>query len=130
VIVGVIRPVSEGFQVRLSTGGHPEPLLQRRDGTMSMVQTGGSLLGILPSVQIVTTELELRPGDRLVLYSDGVSEARRVHQMLESEGLAEMVRQGPLDAGGLAHWIEKGVLDYSGGRLQDDLAVLVLQAVP
>jgi serine phosphatase RsbU (regulator of sigma subunit) len=128
LIFGTFKVAEVGFQVRLATGGHPEPLLQRADGSIATIPTNGSILGILPTVRTDPVELDLMPGDRLVLYSDGVSEARRAGRMLDTEGLAAMIRNGPVDGLGLAGWIEQGVLDHSGGRLQDDMAVLVLQA--
>lgn len=128
VLFGLIRPTAGGFAVRLATGGHPEPLLQRADGRVTEVHTGGSLLGILPSVHIVTTDLELTRGDRLVVYSDGASEARRDGRMLETAGLADTLAKAPADAAGAAGKVESRVLEWSRGRLQDDLAVLVLQA--
>ena len=128
VIFGLVRPVTGGFRVALATGGHPEPLLQHRDGSISTVAMGGSLLGILPTVTIASTRIELRDGDRLLLYSDGASESRRAGRMLGTDGLARMLAEAPAGAVGAAGWIETQVLDWAGGRLHDDLAVLVLQS--
>jgi len=130
VIFGLIRPSPTGFHVRLSTGGHPEPLLQRSDGTVIPLPAGGSLLGALPEVRILTNNVELERGDRLVLYTDGVSEARKHRRFLGTEGLIDIVRRAPESAAKTTEWIESEVLDWSGGRLEDDMAVLVLHAEP
>ena len=128
VIFGLLRPSEEGFELVLATGGHPEPILQRRDGAIECLAAGGSLLGVLPEVHIVTTGVRLRPGDRLVLYTDGASEARREGRMLGTEGLVRILQDGPEGAAEAGRWLESQVLEWSGGRLQDDTALLVLQA--
>jgi CHASE3 domain sensor protein len=60
--------------VRLACAGHPAPILVPADGVPEAVDTHGDLLGIFPSVRLKTAELELRPGDSVVAYTDGVSD--------------------------------------------------------
>ena len=128
VVFGLVRPSEEGFEVTVATGGHPEPLVQRAGGRVSVLPAGGSLLGILPEVHIVTDRIQLEPGDRMLLYTDGASEARRGGQMLGTEGLVDILRHAPAGAKDAAEWMESRVLDWTGGRLDDDMALLVLQA--
>ena len=130
VVLGLVRPAAGGFEVRIATGGHPEPLLQRAGGEVSALPVGGSLLGVLPEVHVVSTTVHLGPGDRVVLYTDGASEARRDRRMFGIEGLIEALQEGPRDPAELCEWIESKVLDWAGGRIEDDLALLVLQAQP
>ena len=60
----------------LSNAGHPPPLLLRADGSLETVPSPrGRPLGIRPDSRYQVQELKMRPGDRLVLYSDGVTEA-------------------------------------------------------
>ena len=129
VIFGVVRPTADGFDVWLATGGHPEPLLQLNDGGIAALPAGGSLLGVLPGVDILTTRLHLDPGDRLFLYTDGVTEARDGRGFLDTEGLIDIIRRGPEGAAEAGAWIESEVVEWSGGQLEDDMAVLVLRAV-
>lgn len=71
-----LTPGRGGATARVACGGHPRPALLRADGTVERVDATGTLLGVLPSPPLQQVELELGPGDALVLYTDGVTEAR------------------------------------------------------
>ena len=128
LILGTVAVGSDGVVVRLTTGGHPGPVLRRADGQLSLLPTGGSLLGILASINLVESEVVLQPGESLVFYTDGVTEARSGESMFESDGLLASVRRAPDDAAGIAAALEADVLAYSGGVLSDDMAVLVIRS--
>ncbi|WP_152599798.1 PP2C family protein-serine/threonine phosphatase, partial [Rhodococcoides fascians] len=65
------------LDVELASGGHPPALLLRVDGTASYLDTtGGQLVGILPAPRFLSVHVQLLPGDTLVLYTDGLTEAR------------------------------------------------------
>lgn len=115
--------------VRLATGGHPGPVVRRGDATLSLVETGGSLLGVLPSVDLVESEVVLRDGDSLIFYTDGVTEARSGRSMFGTEGLLASLGGAPREAAGMAAALEADVLAYSNGVLSDDMAVLVIQSL-
>ena len=72
-------------RLRYSTGGHPPPLLTRADGGLERLTVGGSLVGLDGLVPYEETELILQPGDRLCLYSDGVTE----HEAMSGEMYGE-----------------------------------------
>jgi len=55
--------------------GHPEPILIHKDGTAEMLLAQGSLLGVFPGEQYESQQAKLRPGDRLLVYTDGVEAA-------------------------------------------------------
>lgn len=61
-------------QVRYSSAGHPPPLLARSDGTSQILSAGGSIIGTGCSGPFDEGEALLGPGDRLFLYSDGITE--------------------------------------------------------
>ena len=76
-IFGLLTPDGDGFRLDFANGGHPEPLLLRADGTAAYQPAPRSLIiGILEDVSYTTATLRLQPGDTLILYTDGLTEAR------------------------------------------------------
>ena len=117
----------DGFDVWLASGGHPWPLLRRADGTTAEQALGGSpLLGVFPDVDVQTRRLHLGAGDTLVLVTDGVLQARAGDHEFDVEGLDRVVAGGVTSAAAVVSGIEAAVLDHTGGRLDDDMAALVL----
>ncbi len=66
-----------GSRMRYACAGHNPPLLVRAGGACEWLEPGGPALGILPEATYATAEVALGPGDMLVLYSDGLTEASR-----------------------------------------------------
>src|SRR5690242_19419700 len=118
-----------GITMRLGVGGHPLPLLIRRDGSVERVGRPGTLIGLVPDPDIVDVTLELSPGESLVLYTDGVSEARSHEDGLFGEDrLIELLRESASrDAAEIAEGIEQRVRDFRDQASADDLAVLVMR---
>jgi serine phosphatase RsbU (regulator of sigma subunit) len=125
-----VRPRADTVEVDLACGGYPLPLVVHPDGTVDAVGRLGTLLGtdIDPLLADVTVELEL--GDVLVLYTDGVTEAKAPDVLLEPSDVARVV-QGcpPGDAADIARCIEEAVLDEERPTPQDDIAILVIRAL-
>lgn len=131
VIFGVLQKGSDdGFDVTLATGGHPPALLLAADGRARYVYTaGGHAVGLLPSARFVSARMHLAPGDTLVLYSDGLTEARTGvgkeryddHDAL----LGFAVAHSPASADGIVSEI-RSLLAGFGAGLEDDVAVLAL----
>jgi phosphoserine phosphatase RsbU/P len=112
----------------VATGGHPLPLILRADGRVETAGTPGTLLGILPEPEISREELVLRPGDALVLYTDGVTEATPLDGRYGPEPLARTVADcSGRAAVAIAHRIEREVLAVQGGKVRDDVAIVVLR---
>ncbi|MBA2303818.1 MAG: serine/threonine-protein phosphatase [Acidobacteria bacterium] len=61
-----------------STAGHPAPLLRRRDGDIEPLDERGMALVLFPEASFITTEVSFYAGDRLLLFTDGLLEARRI----------------------------------------------------
>lgn len=73
----------------VACGGHPRPMLVRADGSIERVDADGTLLGVLPEPEFQEVTLHLGPGDALVLYTDGVTEARDGARQFGESGLME-----------------------------------------
>ena len=88
-------------RVQMVQAGHPHPLVLRRDGRAEFIGQGGAPVGLIPSMPYEQFETVLEPGDRLLLYSDGFTECQMKNgQMLEQEGLVDLIRQCPPDQSG------------------------------
>ena len=117
--------------VAVALGGHPSPLLVRADGTVETIEVRGTLLGLFPAPAMPETVVELGPGESLVLYTDGVTEARREGTVFGDERLVDVVRAAAdADPRHLADAIEQAVVDWQPEHREDDLAILVLRVNP
>jgi PAS domain S-box-containing protein len=115
-------------RLRVALAGHPPPLLIGADGHARLLGEPGTLLGVLDPVEIHETEAELRPNEIVLLYTDGVPEARRDGEQLGEQGLIDLSRQAPrLTLDGLLDHIERAAVNQAGGSLHDDLALLALR---
>ena len=125
---GVIRPMPDRLALSLAGGGHPEPLIRRRDGSVETVQVAGPIIGMLPEVRFATVEVALRPGDTLICYTDGLSDARGNDGLLGAERLAAVAADsGGMAAQAIADRMLQFALEHLEGRPHDDMAVLTLQ---
>jgi PAS domain S-box-containing protein len=124
-----LEPGDHGsIRLTLGVGGHPLPLLLHADGSVETVGRPGTLIGFVPDPEVVDETVELQPGESLVLYTDGVSEARSEAGLFGEERLLDLVRSCTgLDAAAIAQRIETDVLEFQEAGTGDDLAVLVLR---
>ncbi|HEX6743265.1 MAG TPA: SpoIIE family protein phosphatase [Solirubrobacteraceae bacterium] len=115
-----------GARLVVASGGHPPPVLLRASGDAEVVPCPGTLLGVEDDARSFDQEIELGPGDTLVLYTDGVTEASREHP-LSPEALGAALRASAPDGAAavareVVHLAEVG----AAGAPRDDLAVLVV----
>jgi serine phosphatase RsbU (regulator of sigma subunit) len=131
VVLARLTPTGEGFRVSACSGGHPLPLVVRADGSLTKLGSPGGLLGLLPEIPLVEAATELGPGDALVLYTDGVTEAHRGHQLFGDEGLSAVLT-GCAGSGAeaVADAVQRAVQEFTHGPRRDDVAVLVLSVTP
>jgi sigma-B regulation protein RsbU (phosphoserine phosphatase) len=112
-----------------ANGGHECPLIFRPGKKECVTLTSeGTAVGIIPEMDYTEREVRLEAGDVLVLYTDGVTEARGTEGFLGVGGLKEMVGQrGMQNARRIADGVMDGLLEYTAGRLQDDVALLIIK---
>jgi serine phosphatase RsbU (regulator of sigma subunit) len=117
-------------RVSWSSAGHPPPLLT--GASRRTLAFAGSLpVGLFPDATYQTAHFTLPSGRCVVLYTDGVVEARNPErQEFGTEGLEAAVPAVAAGAAAVAEVILKQVLSHSGGHLDDDAAVLVLRREP
>ncbi|MBH5338758.1 SpoIIE family protein phosphatase [Streptomyces pactum] len=132
-LFGVLLPEPGGtFSVTLASGGHPSALALRADGTVEPLATpGGQLIGLLPRPQFTGITTRLAPGDAVLLYTDGLTEARHPDgTMLGEEGLsAHLSAAAWQDADGLLAVVDD-LLTALGAGVSDDTALLALSVPP
>lgn len=125
-----LEPQNGGARIGLSSGGHPLPLVLRRDGEVRSLGAHGTLLGVVPDPRLEDTGERLEPGDALVFYTDGVTEARGPAGMLGEARLLEVVAScAGLDADAIAARVEAEAMAAQAGGLHDDIAVVVLRVI-
>jgi PAS domain S-box-containing protein len=119
-----------GVGLEVSRAGHPAPLLVRPDAPVEEVGCSGRVLGVFDDAELGESSLRLMPGEALVLYTDGVTEARSPDgDFFGEERLRHLLRScSGHDAASIAARVKDVVLDFQEGDPRDDLAVLVLRA--
>jgi sigma-B regulation protein RsbU (phosphoserine phosphatase) len=119
---------AEKNKLTYASAGHCPPLLLRGRGEAISLKEGGTPLGILPGKEYADTEVQLEAGDRLVLYTDGLTEAMNAED--EEFGEPRLVGLGRkntgLGAAELLEVIRKEVSGFSGGSFQDDFTLVVV----
>jgi sigma-B regulation protein RsbU (phosphoserine phosphatase) len=134
LIYGRLTRRGNGFEVELASGGHPPPLLLYANGSAYYVDTtGGQAAGITAEPRFVANRFHLAPGDTLLLYTDGLTEASTGvgRKRYDDEGalLRFAKSHSPATASGIVDAVHR-LLDRLGAGVQDDTAVLAIGVSP
>ncbi len=114
----------------LASGGHPPPLILRCDGRVDELSGVGTLIGAFPEIELNERSLQLRSGDALLLYTDGLTEARRGREFLGPARVKALLGScAGLSAVAIVERLERRLADFRGAAGQDDVALLVLRAL-
>ncbi|MEV6563207.1 SpoIIE family protein phosphatase [Streptomyces kronopolitis] len=126
-----VEPGVPGARCTVATAGHPPPLHMFVDGTVEAASEPQMLLGIDEGTEFQASSFTLAPGETLLCVTDGVTERRSGNwQLDDNDGLMEVLRDGMgLGAKALAEHVRRAAHDFGTGPVEDDLSVLVLQAV-
>ncbi|MGR3758132.1 MAG: PP2C family protein-serine/threonine phosphatase [Tranquillimonas sp.] len=117
-------------RLRFVQAGHPPPLIQRRDGRVGFIGDGGFPVGLIDTADFEPVTAQLAPGDRVFLYSDGISECPAPDGgMLGDAGLADLFRRhAPLRGEGLLSALSDELDQLRrGAPLPDDVSGVLLE---
>jgi serine phosphatase RsbU (regulator of sigma subunit) len=104
-------------------------LLRSSAGPVRPIGHHGLPLGLFANAGLTNTWVTLRPGDTMLLYTDGVTEARQGREQYGEQRLrALLTAAGQLSAPDLVDAVEEDVLTFTGGSHTDDIAILALHA--
>ncbi|WP_443042539.1 SpoIIE family protein phosphatase [Streptomyces sp. NBC_00344] len=76
MVMASVQRAENQVRLRLTSAGHPTPLVVRTDGSVEEIHTYGTLVGALPNIEAHSVETVLQPGETCLLYTDGITEAR------------------------------------------------------
>lgn len=120
---------TEANTVRHASAGHPAAWLWH-DSEMTALRSTGPLVTLDPDASYFSREHPLDSGDLLIMYTDGLAEARNGGQLFGEDRIAQIVRRDP---GQEANTIGKNLLesarDFSSGRLIDDVAIIAVRRI-
>jgi sigma-B regulation protein RsbU (phosphoserine phosphatase) len=111
-----------------TNAGHNPPLVLRRDGSCERLPASGTVTGIFDESSYEEGRITLEPGDRLILFTDGITEAQSgAGDEFDEAGLLRTLECGcRLDAQAMVDAIFRDVGAFAGGRLQDDATAMVV----
>lgn len=123
-IVLLPEPENGAEILRVACAGHPRPV-RVREGVAEEVGSWGTMLGAFADTAFATDELAFMPGDTLLVYTDGVTDARGERERFGAARLVEAVApaHGARDA---VRRLERALDDFSAGAQADDTAVVAI----
>ena len=134
MIYGELTPDTQagGAQCTLASAGHPLPLRLSATGEVESVVAPQLLLGIDEDADFTSDSFHLAPGETLLCVTDGVTERRDGRRQLDDhDGLARILGDcAGMGAMAVAERVRQATHDFSPEPVEDDLAVVVLHAVP
>jgi serine phosphatase RsbU (regulator of sigma subunit)/PAS domain-containing protein len=118
------------IRVTVACGGHPPALLRRAGGAVEQLGPPGTLLGLVRDPVLEDEHAEMQSGDALVLFTDGITEARAPEHVLSLEELHRALAAMPDDAPSqrLVERLTALAVGKEGTPPRDDIAVLALRA--
>jgi len=129
VAVGRVELDECGAWITLAVGGHPLPMLVRRSGKVEARGVASLPVGLLQEIDPLDDRVGLGPGDSLVFYTDGITEARNSggEQFGDDRLRRVLVNHVGAPVESIIAAVISEVTAFSGGAIDDDAAVLVLR---
>jgi stage II sporulation SpoE-like protein len=127
VALAAVDRQPDGVRVTIACAGHPAPILTQPDTAARLSVCHGTVLGLVDEVDIDDDVVDLGPGDGLVLYTDGLLDARAPGTTLSPDDLAAALEAGPsLPADAVVHRLHAYALP-DGAHGRDDIAIVCLR---
>lgn len=119
---------AERKTLQYTSAGHPRPILKRASGSVQQLENGGAVLGVFPNWKYEDSFVKLAAGDRLVLFTDGITEAAKTDgEQFGEEGLIHFVKtfgdEPPLK---LNARLLTNVKSFCDSDLQDDATLIAI----
>ena len=124
-----LRREGDSWRLGLSLGGHHQPLLFEAGGPPVSIGEHGPVVGVFPDPTFTKTEHPLVPGSTVVLWTDGVTEARN-GELYGEDRLAATAQASLGTATSVVEGIVADVLAFQSGPLRDDVAILAIRVPP
>jgi serine phosphatase RsbU (regulator of sigma subunit)/PAS domain-containing protein len=126
--LALLRQRGRRVQVRIGSCGHPGPAVVRADGRVEILEGEGLPLGLFEDAVPSRLDLELRPGDVLFFYTDGVTEARGADRTFFEDRLADaLAAVAGQEAKDIVRAVQELVTTFSAGELKDDVTILAVR---
>lgn len=128
LLYGVLDTVQGAF--RFVSAGHPGPLVAKADGTAAICTVAGRPIGLWPESDYKESLLQLNPGDRLFLFTDGLSEERNAHgdQFGDARMTDVVTAAADTSIEGVMEALVREVITWSvGNKVGDDVAILAAE---
>jgi serine phosphatase RsbU (regulator of sigma subunit) len=130
-VVARVDRTSSGLTLVVSCGGHPPPLVYRRERRVETLQSTGTLLGVWADPDLVDVPVKLRPGDAIVFYTDGITERfERAGRGGDAQLVALLWETEGAEAERIAARIYDEAAVGEGEQPRDDMALVVLGVRP
>lgn len=128
--MSIARVESATGRVELCQAGHPSPIVQRSDGTMEFLELWSTPIGLVEVGEYATAEIVLNEGDRLLMYSDGITECPDANgNLLDEAGLQQILR-GSADLSGsdwMSELLRQLKMYRDDGDFPDDVSAVSIE---
>lgn len=129
--MAIVRLTEHGARMSFAAGGHPPAIYLSRGGEARLLQARGTVLGMLDEAipSDATEEFDLAPGERVVLYTDGLTEVwNQRNEMLGTDGFTEIVRRhARLPLAEMKQAILRDVEAFRHGPPTDDVSLVLVE---
>jgi PAS domain S-box-containing protein len=118
-------------RLTVACGGHPLPLLLRAEGGLEVAGEPGTILGVFEDPDVPELDIELRPGDSVLFYTDGVTDERTATEGFGEKRLRSILRScHGMGAEAIADVVDRAVMEFRPEDPRDDVAMLVVRLSP